>query len=190
MKRSLRQAKDDELRKSEELYRSLFEISSEGIYRWELDRPVSLSLSVDEQAVDLYQQHQPDVTLMDLQMPKLEGAAAIAQIRTNDPDARIIVLTTYDGDVDIYRGLQAGARGYLLKDTTAKELLNAVRSVHQGQREIAPTVALKLAERVDRADALTERELAVLRLLVKVIRSDIANETTAPNFATNHDHPY
>jgi two-component system, NarL family, response regulator len=119
------------------------------------------------QAVHLYQEHQPDITLMDLRMPKLEGAAAIAQIRADSPDARIIVLTTYDGDVDIYRGLQAGARGYLLKDATSRELLDAVRAVHQGERQIAPRVALKLAEQVDRSDTLTERELEVLNLLVK-----------------------
>jgi DNA-binding NarL/FixJ family response regulator len=119
------------------------------------------------QAVALYRQHQPDVTLMDLQMPNLEGANAIAQIRAEFPDARIIVLTTYDGDADIYRGLRAGARGYLLKDATSQELLSAVRAVHQGERQIAPRVALKLAERVEGPDELTERELSVLRLLMQ-----------------------
>jgi two-component system, NarL family, response regulator len=138
-----------------------------GILNHQTDMTVVAEAEDGEQAVSLYQQHQPDVTLMDLRMPKLEGAAAIAQIRADCPDARIIVLTTYDGDVDIYRGLRAGARGYLLKDATSKELLNAVRSVHQGQRQIAPRIALKLAEQVDHSDALTERELEVLHLLIK-----------------------
>jgi two-component system, NarL family, response regulator len=111
--------------------------------------------------------HQTDMTVIAEAKDGLQGAAAIAQIRADSPDARIIVLTTYDGDVDIYRGLQAGARGYLLKDATSRELLDAVRAVHQGERQIAPRVALKLAEQVDHSDTLTERELEVLNLLVK-----------------------
>lgn len=138
-----------------------------GILNHQTDMTVVAEAEDGEQAVELYQQYQPDVTLMDLRMPKLEGAAAIAKIRLEFPDARIIVLTTYDGDVDIYRGLQAGAKGYLLKDATSKELLNAVRSVHQGQRQIAPRVALKLAEQFNDSDALTDRELEVLHLVVK-----------------------
>lgn len=138
-----------------------------GILNYQTDMTVVAEAEDGEQAVELYQQYQPDVTLMDLRMPKLEGAGAIAKIRADFPDARIIVLTTYDGDVDIYRGLQAGARGYLLKDATSKELLNAVRSVHRGQRQIAPRVALKLAEQLNDSDALTDRELEVLHLIVK-----------------------
>jgi len=137
------------------------------ILNHQIDMTVVAEADDGEQAVSLYRQHQPDVTLMDLQMPKLEGSAAIAQIRAEFPDARIIVLTTYDGDADIYRGLRAGARGYLLKDATSQELLNAVRAVYQGQRQIAPRVALKLAERVEGSDELTERELSVLQLLMQ-----------------------
>jgi two-component system, NarL family, response regulator len=137
------------------------------ILNYQVDMTVVAEAEDGEQAVALHQQYQPDVTLMDLRMPKLEGAAAIDRICTHAPHARIIVLTTYDGDVDIYRGLQAGAKGYLLKDATSKELLNAVRSVHQGQRQIAPRVALKLAERVDGAKTLTDRELEVLQLLAQ-----------------------
>lgn len=118
------------------------------------------------EAVELYRQYQPDVTLMDLQMPKLEGVPAIIQIRTEFPNARIVILTTYDGDADIYRGLQAGARGYLLKDATSEELRSAVRSVHQGRKQIAPRVALKLAEGMEDSE-LTKRELEILQLLVQ-----------------------
>lgn len=118
------------------------------------------------EAVELYRQYQPDVTLMDLQMPKLEGVPAIIQIRTEFPNARIVILTTYDGDADIYRGLQAGARGYLLKDATSEELRDAVRSVHQGRKQIAPRVALKLAEGMEDSE-LTKRELEILQLLVQ-----------------------
>src|SRR5678809_1751927 len=85
-----------------------------------------------QQAVERYRQHQPDITLMDLRMPVLSGVDAIAQIRREFPNARIIVLTTYDGDEDIYRALQAGARGYLLKDMFFEELETAIRAVHGG----------------------------------------------------------
>lgn len=118
-----------------------------------------------QQAVILHQLHQPDLTLMDLRMPKLEGVEAIAQIRAESANAHIIVLTTYDTDEDIYRGLQAGARGYLLKDTTSEELLHAIRVVHQGQRYLPSNIALKLSDRLD-ATALTQREQQVIQLLV------------------------
>lgn len=118
------------------------------------------------EAIDQYQTHQPDVTLMDLRMPHLEGVEAIARIRAKTPTAQIIILTTYDTDEDIYRGLQAGARGYILKDTTATELIQAIRNVHSGKRYIPSEVALKLADRIDDSD-LTERELEVLQLLSK-----------------------
>lgn len=118
------------------------------------------------EAIDQYQTHQPDITLMDLRMPHLEGVEAIARIRTQTPKAQIIILTTYDTDEDIYRGLQAGARGYILKDTTATELIQAIRTVHGGKRYIPSEVALKLADRIDDSD-LTERELEVLQLLSK-----------------------
>lgn len=131
----------------------------------ELDMTVVAEAQNGQQAVAQYQQHQPQITLMDLRMPVLGGVEAIAQIRAHDSTARIIVLTTYDGDEDLYRGLQAGAKGYLLKDTTSEELLNAIRAVHQGRRYIPPELALKLTERIDDF-TLTERELQVLQLLV------------------------
>jgi two-component system, NarL family, response regulator len=118
-----------------------------------------------QQAVDLYRQHQPNIVLMDLQMPVLDGVAAIAQIKAEFADAPIIVLTTYDGDEDIYRGLQAGAKGYLLKDATSEEMLDAIRKVHQGQKYIPSAVAEKLVGRLN-STALTDRELEVLQLLV------------------------
>jgi len=118
-----------------------------------------------QQAVELHRLHQPDITLMDLRMPKLEGVDAIAQIRVETPHACIIVLTTYDTDEDIYRGLQAGARGYLLKDTTSEDLLTAIRTVHQGQRYVPSEIALRVTDRFNTTE-LTQRELQILQLLV------------------------
>lgn len=117
------------------------------------------------EAVDLYRQHHPDVVLMDLRMPQMDGVTAISQIRQEAPDARIIVLTTYDGEEDIYRGLQAGAKGYLLKDAPREELLNTIRAVHNGQTHIPSPVAVKLASRISQSP-LTPREIEVLRLMV------------------------
>ncbi|MEL7084998.1 MAG: response regulator transcription factor [Cyanobacteria bacterium J06597_1] len=118
------------------------------------------------EAVDLHDTHQPDVTLMDLRMPNLEGVDAIARIRARTPDAKIIILTTYDTDEDIYRGLQAGARGYILKDADFEDLIDAVRTVYNDQRYLPANVALKLAERMS-SDELTEREQEVLNLMVR-----------------------
>jgi len=117
------------------------------------------------EAIELHQQHQPDITLMDLRIPNLEGVDAISRIREASPDAKIIIVTTYDTDEDIYRGLQAGARGYILKDADFEDLIDAVRTVHSGKRYLPPNVALKLAERMDSED-LTEREREVLQLMV------------------------
>jgi len=119
-----------------------------------------------EQAIALYREVKPDVTLMDLRMPKMEGLDAIVQIRQCDPQANIIILTTYDTDEDIYQGLQAGARGYLLKDTTTVELTKAVRQVSAGKRFLPSEVAVKLVERMEK-DELTPREKEVLKLMVK-----------------------
>lgn len=117
-------------------------------------------------AIELFNTHQPDVTLMDLRMPQMEGLEAVIQIRVAAPKARIIILTTYDTDEDIYQCLQAGARGYLLKDATAAELAQAVQQVHQGKRVIPADVAMKLAERIQ-TDELTNRELDVLTMMVQ-----------------------
>ncbi len=119
-----------------------------------------------EQAVTLYRQHQPDIALIDLRMPKLDGLGAITEIRREFPTACLIILTTYNTDEDIYRGLSAGAKGYLLKDTTAAELVNAVRTVYSGRKYIPPDVAAKLAERLNSTE-LTDRELEVLHWVAK-----------------------
>ena len=113
------------------------------------------------EAIALFHQHQPDVVLMDLKMPEMGGVDAIATIRQECPNARIIVLTTYDGDEDIYRGLSAGARGYLLKNVTRQELVEAIQRVHIGQKYIPAEVGARLAERMSRPQ-LTERERQVL----------------------------
>jgi DNA-binding NarL/FixJ family response regulator len=113
------------------------------------------------QAVELFRVHRPDVTLMDLGMPVMGGAEAIGHIIAEFPDARIIALTSWDGDRDIHRALDAGARGYLLKDMVSDEVTDAIRSVHRGGRVLPPAVAQRLAEFTPRID-LTDRELEVL----------------------------
>jgi len=118
-----------------------------------------------QQALELYRLHRPDVTLMDLRMPQLGGVEAIAAIRKEFRDARLIVLTTYDGDEDIYRSLQAGAQGYLLKDMFFGALEDAIRKVHAGSRWIPAQVAERLAERMGSSD-LTGREIEVLEQIV------------------------
>lgn len=129
------------------------------------DMTVVATAENGQTAVERFHTHQPDVTLMDLRMPELGGVDAIRAIRGDFPQARIIVLTTYDGDEDIYRGLQAGARAYLLKDTPRAELLDTIRAVAAGQRRIPPEVAAKMAERMLEPE-LTPRELEVLELIV------------------------
>ena len=118
-----------------------------------------------QQAIELYKQHKPDVMLIDLRMPVLSGVEAISAIRRESPGARMIVLTTYDGDEDIYRSLQAGAQGYLLKDVFFEELEEAIRKVHAGSRRIPAAVAERLAERMSGSE-LTSRELEVLQQIV------------------------
>jgi two-component system NarL family response regulator len=117
------------------------------------------------EAVALFRERRPDVTLMDLRLQKMNGVDAIVKIRSEFPEARIVVLTTFDGDEDIYRALAAGARGYLLKGMTGDELMDAIRVVHAGQSRIPAPVAERLAERMS-GPALTGRETDVLRLIV------------------------
>ena len=114
------------------------------------------------EAVALFQAHRPDVVLMDLQMPEMGGVQAIGAIRALDPDARVIALTTYDGDADIHRALTAGACAYLIKDALVEQLVAAIRAAAAGKRLIPAPMAVKLAEFTPRAD-LTPREQEVLR---------------------------
>jgi DNA-binding NarL/FixJ family response regulator len=116
------------------------------------------------EAVQAFRTHVPDVTLMDLQMPEMSGLDAIGAIRGEFPDARIIVLTTYSGDVQVLRALKAGAQGYLLKNQVHKELLDTIRAVHAGKKMLSPEASSELAEHVT-DDALTPAELDVLRLI-------------------------
>lgn len=117
-----------------------------------------------KEAIDAFRSHRPDVTLMDLQMPEVDGIETIEAIRRESPDARIIVLTTYSGDTRVLRALKAGAKGYILKGYAHKELLDTIRAVHAGQKRIPPELAAELADHAT-DDALTEREIAVLRLI-------------------------
>jgi DNA-binding NarL/FixJ family response regulator len=119
-----------------------------------------------ERAVGLFREHRPDVTLMDLRMPVMDGVEAIRTITTEFPEARLLALTTYEGDADIRRALEAGASGYLLKDMLLTEVLTAVRAVHRGERVIPAAVAERLAEFPERSD-LTEREAEVLQLVAR-----------------------
>jgi len=119
-----------------------------------------------EQAIELFRTYRPDITLMDLRLKSGSGVAAIFAIRKICPESRIIVLTTYDGDEDIYKALQAGAQGYVLKGASSEELIKAVVAVHAGERYIPSLVAERLAGRVG-AEQLTERELEVLQNIVR-----------------------
>ncbi|HXB75415.1 MAG TPA: response regulator transcription factor [Candidatus Acidoferrales bacterium] len=128
------------------------------------DMELVAQASTGPEAIEQFRLHQPDVTLMDLQMPGMNGIEAMIGIRSEFPNARIIVLTTYAGDVQVTRALKAGARAYLLKGRLAGELLETIRAVHAGQRRIPQEVAAELAEHIGES-GLTEREMEVLRLI-------------------------
>jgi two-component system NarL family response regulator len=143
-----------------------------------------------KEAIALYQQHQPDVTLMDLRMPEISGVDAITAIRAKFPQAKIIVLTTYDGDEDIYRGLQAGAKGYLLKGAKLEELVTAIRTVHRNQSYIPSQIGAKLAQRMTMPQ-LSDRELEVLQLIAQgktnpQISADLNIAESTVRFHINH----
>src|SRR3982074_2822025 len=118
------------------------------------------------EAVDLWNQHHPDVTLLDLRMPELDGVGALKEIRENDESARIIVLTTFDGDEDIYRAIQAGAKGYLLKDAPREALMDCIRRGTGGATCVPVNLVAKLADRVS-GETLSRREIEVLKLMAK-----------------------
>jgi DNA-binding NarL/FixJ family response regulator len=144
----------------------------------EEDMVVVGEASNGREAIERFRSQRPHVTLMDLQMPGLSGIETIATIRAEDPHARIIVLTTYEGDVLARRALKAGAAGYILKDMIRTELLNAIRAVHAGRRHIPQKVAAELAEHYAEDD-LTDREIEILREVArgtsnKIIASHLA----------------
>ena len=128
------------------------------------DMQLVAEASNGREALELFRKHRPDITLMDLQMPEMSGIDAMSSIRGEFPDARIIVLTTYAGDVQISRALKAGARAYLLKGSLRKELLETIRAVHAGQKRLSSEAAAEIAEHAA-DDALTPREIDVLRLV-------------------------
>jgi len=141
----------------------------------ESDLELAAAAENGARAVALFREHQPDVVLMDLRMPVLDGVEAIRTITAEFPTARIVALTTYEGDGDIRRALEAGARGYLLKDMLLTEVITAVRAVHRGERVIPTAVAVRLAEHPPGSD-LSERELEVLTLVARgLANKDVAD---------------
>jgi DNA-binding NarL/FixJ family response regulator len=130
----------------------------------EPDLKLVAEASNGKEAIEAFRSHQPDITLMDIQMPGLDGIQAIEAICSEFPNARIIVLTTYTGDTQVMRALKAGARAYVLKGHVLDELLETIRAVHAGKKRIPPDVAAELADHAT-DDALTEREVDVLRLI-------------------------
>jgi len=135
------------------------------------DGVVSVGEAADgKSAIEQYRTLRPDVVVMDLRMPGLGGVEATTQIRREFPTARIIILTTYEGDEDIHRALAAGAQGYLLKHAVSKELLDSIREVYSGRRHITPAMAARLAEHTPRV-GLTSRELEVVHLIATGLRN-------------------
>jgi len=129
----------------------------------ENDMKLVAEASTGEEAIEKFRAHRPDVTLMDIQLPGLNGIETLRQIQKEFPSARIIVLTTYSGDVQVVRAIKAGARGYLLKRQVHRELLETIRAVHTGQRRIPQEIAVELVDHPK--DDLTPREIDVLRLI-------------------------
>jgi DNA-binding NarL/FixJ family response regulator len=132
----------------------------------QVDMNLVSQASNGREAIQQFRMHRPDVTLMDLQMPEMSGLDAIIAIRGEFPEARIIVLTTYTGDVQVLRALKSGARAYLLKNSLHKELLETIRAVHAGKRALSAEASFQLAEHAT-DDALTAAEIRVLRLIAE-----------------------
>ena len=148
----------------------------------EPDMELVAQASTGREAIEQYRRRRPDITLMDLQMPDISGIEAIIAIRSEFPDARIIVLTTYSGDVQVVRALKAGARGYLLKGNVHTDLLETIRAVYAGKKRVPPEVAAELAGHTGE-DQLTARELDVLKLIAK----GNANKEIAAQLAVAED---
>jgi DNA-binding NarL/FixJ family response regulator len=151
-----------------------------GLVATQPDMRVVAEAANGREALQQFRAHRPDITLMDLQMPEMGGLDAISAIRGEYPDARIIVLTTYSGDMQVLRALKAGAHAYLLKDALDQELLDAIRAVHAGRKAISPEVSFQLAEHAT-DDALTPGEVRVLRLIAE----GKANKEIATHLSTS-----
>jgi DNA-binding NarL/FixJ family response regulator len=151
------------------------------------DMRVVASATSGQEAVALFRRHQPDVTLMDMQLPGMSGLEAIEEIRSGCADARIIVVTMYQGDEDIFRALEAGAATYLLKDTLSTELIHVIREVYEGRRPMSQEVRTKLSERA-RLGALTAREIDVLELVSRGLRNKEVAATLGLSEATVQVH--
>jgi len=132
----------------------------------ETDLCVVAEAAEGREALERYRQYRPDVVLTDLRMPGMSGLELVSALRAEDPEARVVVLTTYDGDEDIYQCLKAGARAYLLKDVPRAELMQTILGVYAGHKRISPAVGARLTERMDR-ESLSARELDVVRLMVQ-----------------------
>jgi DNA-binding NarL/FixJ family response regulator len=146
------------------------------------DMAMVAEASNGREAIQQFRKHQPDITLMDLQMPEMNGLDALAAIRGEFPDARIIVLTTYTGDVQILRALKSGAQGYLLKNTFHKELVDTIRAVHGGKKTLSAEASYELATH-STDDALTPAEVSVLKL----IAAGNANKQIADQLSITED---
>jgi DNA-binding NarL/FixJ family response regulator len=132
------------------------------VIRNQPDMQLVAEASNGSEAVQVFRELRPDVTLMDLRLPDTSGIDVLIAIRTEFRDARIIMLTTFEGDVDVHRALEAGARGYMLKNMPPKQLVEAIRQVHKGKKHIPPEIAARLAEHLS-DESLSEREIEVLR---------------------------
>ena len=153
-----------------------------GLIAIESDMQIVAEAANGREALQLFRKHRPDVTLMDLQMPEMSGLDATTSIRAEFPEARIIVLTTYSGDVQAIRALKAGARAYLLKSSLRRELLDTIRAVHAGKKLLSAEVSVQLAEHAAQ-EALTPLEVDVLRLIAE----GKANKEIAVRLSLNED---
>jgi DNA-binding NarL/FixJ family response regulator len=153
-----------------------------GLVGVQSDMTVVAEAANGRDAIQQFRAHRPDVTLMDIQMPEMNGLDALMAIRTEFPEAKVVVLTTYEGDVHILRALRAGAQGYLLKNALHSELLHTIRAVHAGKRSLSPEVSFQVATHVS-DEALTPAEVVVLRL----IAAGNANKQIADQLGTTED---